>query len=50
MTRRCHEALDGFLKLKKRSTFNDLSHPEKQKKDREFGRYIESAKIDLRNG
>lgn len=44
------EALDSFLKLKEESTFNDMSYVEKRKKDRDFGRFIKSAKKDLRNG
>jgi ribosome biogenesis GTPase / thiamine phosphate phosphatase len=43
------ESLDSFLKLKEESAFNDMSYAEKRKKDRDFGRYIKSAKKDLRN-
>ncbi|MCP5522288.1 MAG: ribosome small subunit-dependent GTPase A [Verrucomicrobiales bacterium] len=43
------EALDGFLKLKEESAFNDMSYVEKRKRDRDFGRFIKSAKKDLRN-
>jgi len=43
------ESLDGFIKLKEESAFNDMSYAEKRKKDRDFGRYIKSAKNDLRN-
>jgi len=42
------EALDSFLKLKQESAFNDLSYAEKRKKDRDFGRFIKSAKKDFR--
>ncbi|MEJ2465523.1 MAG: ribosome small subunit-dependent GTPase A [Candidatus Thiodiazotropha sp.] len=42
------ESLDNFLKLKKESAFNDMSYFEKRKKDRDFGRYIKSAKNDLK--
>jgi len=42
------EALESFLKLKEESAFNDMSYAEKRKKDRDFGRYIKSAKNDLR--
>jgi ribosome biogenesis GTPase len=42
------ESLDGFLRLKKESAFNDMSYAAKRKKDRDFGRYIKSAKKDLR--
>ncbi|MDH5300458.1 MAG: ribosome small subunit-dependent GTPase A [Gammaproteobacteria bacterium] len=44
------ESLDSFLKLKEESAFNDMSYAEKRKKDRDFGRYIKSAKKDLRKG
>ena len=44
------EALDSFLKLKEESAFNDMSYVEKRKKDRDFGRFIKSAKKDLRSG
>ena len=43
------ESLDSFLKLKEESAFNDMSYAEKRKKDRDFGRYIKSAKKDLRD-
>jgi ribosome biogenesis GTPase len=43
------ESLDGFLKLKQETAFNDMSHAEKRKKDRDFGRYLKSALKDLRN-
>lgn len=43
------ESLDSFHKLKEESAFNDMSYAEKRKKDRDFGRYIKSAKKDLRN-
>lgn len=43
------ESLDTFLKLKEESAFNDMSYTEKRKKDRDFGRYIKSAKKGLRN-
>ena len=42
------EALDSFLKLKQESAFNDMSYAEKRKKDRDFGRFIKSAKKDFR--
>lgn len=44
------ETLDSFLKLKEESAFNDMSYAEKRKKDRDFGRFLKSAKKDLRNG
>ncbi|REK51989.1 MAG: ribosome small subunit-dependent GTPase A [Bacteroidetes bacterium] len=43
------ESLDSFFKLKEEAEFNDLSYAEKRKKDRAFGRYIKSAKKDLRD-
>jgi ribosome biogenesis GTPase len=43
------ESVDGFLKLREESAFNDLSYAEKRKKDRDFGRYLKSAKKDLRD-
>ncbi len=43
------EALDSFFKLKEESAFNDMSYVEKRKKDRDFGRFIKSAKKGLRN-
>lgn len=41
------ESLENFLKLSAESAFNDMSYAEKRKKDRDFGRYIKSAKKDL---
>jgi len=43
------DSLDSFLKLKEESAFNDMSYAEKRRKDRDFGRYIRSAKKDLRD-
>jgi ribosome biogenesis GTPase len=43
------EYLENFLKLREESKFNDMSYAEKRKKDRDFGRYIKSAKKDLRD-
>lgn len=43
------ESLDSFHKLKEETTFNDMSYAEKRKKDRDFGRYLKSAKKDLRD-
>ena len=43
------ESLDSFLKLKEETAFNDMSYAEKRKKDRDFGRYIKSAKKDLQD-
>lgn len=44
------ESLENFHKLREESNFNDMSYAEKRKKDRDFGRYIKSAKKDLKNG
>jgi ribosome biogenesis GTPase len=43
------ESVDSFLKLKEETAFNDMSYAEKRRKDRDFGRYLKSAKKDLRN-
>ena len=43
------ESLDSFLKLQEESAFNDMAYAEKRKKDRDFGRYLHSAKKDLRS-
>lgn len=43
------EHYDHYLKLKKESEFHQLSYGEKRKKDRDFGRFIKSAKKDLEN-
>lgn len=43
------ESLDSFLKLREETAFNDMSYAEKRKKDRDFGRYLKSAKKDLRD-
>lgn len=42
------EHYDSFLKLRGESEFNQMSYAEKRKKDKEFGRFIKSAKKDLR--
>jgi ribosome biogenesis GTPase / thiamine phosphate phosphatase len=38
------ERYQSYLKLKKETEFHDLSYARKRKKDREFGRFIKSAK------
>ncbi|HYW68695.1 MAG TPA: ribosome small subunit-dependent GTPase A [bacterium] len=38
------EHLENYLKLRKESEFHQMSHVEKRKKDRDFGKYIKSAK------
>ncbi|MDH5632148.1 MAG: ribosome small subunit-dependent GTPase A [Gammaproteobacteria bacterium] len=42
------ESLGNFHKIKEESRFNDMSYADKRKKDRNFGRYIKSAKKDLK--
>ena len=37
------ERLQDYLKLKKESAFHDLSYVERRKKDRDFGRFVQSA-------
>jgi ribosome biogenesis GTPase / thiamine phosphate phosphatase len=41
------EHYDSFLKLRRESEFGQLSHAERRKKDRMFGRFIKSAKKEL---
>lgn len=41
------EHYQNFLKLKRESEFHQLSHAEKRKKDKDFGRFIKSVKKDL---
>jgi ribosome biogenesis GTPase len=43
------EHVENFLKLREESEFYQMSYVEKRKKDRDFGRYIKSAKKDLRD-
>lgn len=38
---------DNYIKLKEESEFYQMSYAEKRKKDRDFGRYIKSAKKDM---
>lgn len=38
-----------FLKLKRESAFQQMSYPEKRKKDKDFGRFIKSAKKDRKD-
>lgn len=40
---------DNYIKLKEESNFHQMSYVEKRKKDRNFGRYIKSAKKDLKS-
>lgn len=41
------EQYENYLKLKAESGFYQMSYAEKRKKDRDFGRFIKSAKKDL---
>jgi ribosome biogenesis GTPase / thiamine phosphate phosphatase len=41
------EHYDNYLKLREESTFHELSYGEKRRKDRDFGRFLKSAKKDL---
>ncbi|MBF0410347.1 MAG: ribosome small subunit-dependent GTPase A [Candidatus Riflebacteria bacterium] len=43
------EHFENYLKLSKESEFYQLSHAEKRKKDRDFGKFIKSAKKDLKD-
>jgi ribosome biogenesis GTPase / thiamine phosphate phosphatase len=40
---------DNYIKLREESEFYQMSYAEKRKKDRDFGRYLKSAKRDLEN-
>ena len=39
---------ENYIKLKEESEFYQMSYAEKRKKDRDFGKYIKSAKKDLK--
>jgi ribosome biogenesis GTPase len=41
------EHYENYLKLGKESDFHQMSYAERRKKDRDFGRFIKSAKKDL---
>lgn len=43
------EHFDNYHKLKEESEFYQKSYAEKRRKDRDFGRFIKSAKKDLKN-
>ena len=43
------EHYDNYIKLRQESEFYQMSYVEKRRKDRDFGRYIKSAKKDLEN-
>jgi ribosome biogenesis GTPase len=38
----------SYLKLRKETEFHDLSYVEKREKDRSFGRFLKSAKKNMR--
>ena len=43
-----HEHYDNYIKLRSESDFYQMSYAEKRKKDRDFGKFIKSAKKGLR--
>lgn len=43
------EHFESYRKLSAESDFNQMTHAERRKKDRDFGRFIKSAKKDLRD-
>lgn len=43
------EHFDNYIKLKEESEFHQMSYVDKRKKDRNFGRYVKSAKKDIKN-
>jgi ribosome biogenesis GTPase len=43
------EHYDNYIKLRDESEFTQMSYAEKRAKDRDFGRFIKSAKKDLAN-
>ncbi|MFZ3047249.1 MAG: ribosome small subunit-dependent GTPase A, partial [Desulfatirhabdiaceae bacterium] len=43
------EHYDNYIKLRDESAFYNMSYVEKRKKERDFGRFIKSAKEDLKN-
>lgn len=43
------EHFENFLKIREESEFNQMSRADKRKKDRDFGRFIKSAKKDLKS-
>lgn len=43
------EHVENHLKLREESAFYQMSYADKRKKDRDFGRYIKSAKKDLKD-
>ncbi|MFH1062758.1 MAG: ribosome small subunit-dependent GTPase A [Candidatus Omnitrophota bacterium] len=43
------ERYSSFMKLKKESEFHDMSYLDKRKKDRAFGRFVKTAKKNMKN-
>ena len=43
------EQHENYLKLRGESEFYDMSYAQKRKKDRDFGRFLKSAKKDVRD-
>ena len=43
------EQYESYQKLRGESEFYDLSYAQKRKKDRDFGRFLKSAKKDFRD-
>ena len=43
------ESFENYLKLREESEFYQMSYAEKRKKDRDFGKYIKSAKKHLKD-
>lgn len=44
------EHYENYLKLRKESEFNDMTYAGRRKKDRDFGKFIASAKKNLKKG
>ena len=44
----CEDRYQSYLKLRKETEFHDLSYAEKRKKDKSFGRFIQTAKKSMR--
>jgi ribosome biogenesis GTPase / thiamine phosphate phosphatase len=43
------EHYENYLKLREESDFHQMSHAERRKKERDFGRYIKSVKAELKD-
>lgn len=44
-----HAHYENFLKLRSESAYSQMSYAEKRRKDKEFGRFIKSARKDLKD-